>query len=80
MLKYKITNTDIKNSLSLVTYSLDSRVLVIEFDNTLKQIISIEIQDEDISLLSAKVIDIIKFDMPFLANDFASWQILDWRD
>ena len=53
---------------------------MIEFDNTLKQIISIEIQDEDISLLSAKVIDIIKFDMPFLANDFASWQILDWRD
>ena len=80
LLKYKITNTDIKDSLSLVTYSLDSRVLVIEFDNTLKQIISIEIQDEDISLLSAKVIDIIKFDMPFLANDFASWQILDWRD
>ena len=80
MLKYKITNTDIKHSLSLVTYSLDSRVLVIEFDNTLKQIISIEIQDEDISLLSAKVIDVIKFDMPFLANDFDSWQILDWRD
>ena len=80
LLKYKITNTDIKDSLSLVTYSLDSRVLLIQFDNTLKQISSIEIQDEDISLLNAKVIDVINFDMPFLANDFASWQTLDWRD
>ena len=80
LLKYKITNIDIKDSLSLVTYNLDSRALVIEFHNTLKQIVSIEIQDEDISLLNAKVIDIIKFDIPFLANDFASWQILDWRD
>ena len=41
---------------------------------------AVNIQDEDISLLNAKVIDIISFDMPFLANDFASWQILDWRD
>jgi len=80
LLKYKITNIDIKDSLSLVTYSLDSRVLFIEFDNTLKQIVSIEIKDEDISLLNAKVIDIVSFDMSFLANDFSSWQILDWRD
>ena len=80
LLKYNIINIDINDSFSLVTYSLDSRMLVIEFDNTLKQIVSIEIQDEDISLLNAKVIDIIKFDMPFLVNDFNSWQILDWRD
>ncbi len=80
LLKYQIRNIDVKDSRSLVTYSLDSRVLVIEFDNTLKQIVSIEIQDEDISLLNAKVIDIIKFDVPFFANDFASWETLDWRD
>jgi len=80
LLKYKITNIDIKESLSLVTYSLDSRVLVIEFDNTLKQIVSIEIQDEGVSLLNAKVMDVINFDVPFLANNFDSWQILDWRD
>ena len=69
--------------ISLDDYFIPIRIciiLILIIYNTLKQIISIEIQDEDISLLNAKVIDIISFDMPFLANDFASWQILDWRD
>ena len=45
-----------------------------------KQILSLQIQDEGVSLFKTEIVDIIDFDVPLISNNFDSWEVLDWRD
>ena len=78
--RYNMTEINDEESISLVTYKLDSKLLLIGFDNISKQIASLEIQDEGVLLFKTEIVDIIDFDVPLISNNFDSWEVLDWRD
>ena len=78
--RYNMTEINNEESISLVTYTLGSKLLLIGFDNILKQIVSLQIQDEGVSLFETEIVDIIVFDVPLISNNFDSWEVLDWRD
>ena len=54
--------------------------MLIGFNNISKQIVSLQIQDEGVSLFETEIVDIINFDVPLISNNFDSWETLDWRD
>ena len=78
--RYNMTEINNEESISLVTYTLGSKLLLIGFDNISKQIVSLQIQDEGVSLFETEIVDIIDFDVPLISNNFDSWEVLDWRD
>ncbi len=78
--RYNMTEINDEESISLATYELGSKLLLIGFDNISKQIVSLQIQDEGVSLFETEIVDIIDFDVPLISNNFDSWEILDWRD
>ena len=78
--RYHMTEINNEESISLVTYKLGSKLLLIGFDNISKQIASLEIQDEGVSLFETEIVDIIDFDVSLISNNFDSWEVLDWRD
>ena len=78
--RYNVTEINNEESISLVTYKLGSKLLLIGFNNISKQIVSLQIQDEGVSLFETEIVDIINFDVPLISNNFDSWETLDWRD
>ena len=50
-----MTEINDEESISLVTYKLDSKLLLIGFDNISKQIASLEIQDEGVLLFKTEI-------------------------
>ena len=78
--RYNMTEINNEESISLATYTLGSKLLLIGFDNISKQIVSLQIQDEGVLLFETEIVDIIDFDVPLISNNFDSWEVLDWRD
>jgi hypothetical protein len=51
-----------------------------EFDMSSKEIISIEVKDNDMTLFKARIDSISTFNSYIDGKNFDSWKVLDWRE
>ena len=66
--------------ISIVDYKFKSLLTTIEFDMSSKEIISIEVKDNDMTLFKARIDSISTFNSYIDGKNFDSWKVLDWRE
>ena len=78
--KYSVVKKNIAYRISIVDYKFKSLLTTIEFDMSLKEIISIEVKDNDMTLFKARIDSISTFNSYIDGKNFDSWKVLDWRE
>ena len=78
--KYSVVKKNIAYRISIVEYKFRSLLTTIEFDMNSKEIISIEVKDNDMNLFKARIDSISTFNSYIDEKNFDSWKVLDWRE
>ena len=78
--KYSVVKKNIEYRIGIVDYKFKSLLTAIEFDMNSKEIISIEVQDNDMTLFKARIDSISTFYSYIDGINFDSWKVLDWRE
>jgi hypothetical protein len=78
--KYSVVKKNIAYRISIVDYKFKSLLTTIEFDMSSKEIISIEVKDNDMTLFKARIDSISTFNSYIDGKNFDSWKVLDWRE
>ena len=78
--KYKVVQESIQYGICSIDYELESLLTSVEFDINSKEIISIEVKDDDVVLFKSRIKDISGFKSPIEGNNFDNWKVLDWRE
>jgi hypothetical protein len=78
--KYSVVKKNIEYRIGIVDYKFKSLLTSIEFDMSSKEIISIKVQDNDMTLFKARIDSISTFYSYIDGINFDSWKVLDWRE
>ena len=78
--KYNIIDKSVEYGIYKIDYKFEALLTSIEFDMSSKEIISIEVKDDDIILFKSRIKGISVFSSPIDKNNFDSWKVLDWRE
>ena len=78
--KYNIIDKSVQYGIYKIDYKFEALLTSIEFDMSSKEIISIEVKDDDIILFKSRIKSISAFSSPIDKNNFDSWKVLDWRE